>query len=359
MSTLPSIKLHYKQGGSDKLYNILIEQSGDGHVVNFAYGRRGSTLRTGTKTKTPLPLGSPDDTGSKTAYGVYNALLKKQRSKGYTPIDGAGGDYVDVQVQKTDVYCQLLNPIDEDQVAALIADDDFWAQEKHDGKRMTIRHGDEARYDNETVAINRRGLTCGAPDAILNSYKQCPDAGIFDGEAVGEIHWVFDILDYPALPYSQRLAGLENYMPDLGPAVRLVYTAKTTAEKQALYDQLKAEGKEGIVFKRHAAPHTAGRPNSGGDQLKFKFYATATVLVSGHNDKRSVQMQAADDLGGMVDIGNVTIPPNHEVPPIHSFIEVRYLYAYEGGSLYQPTYLGVRDDKGTCDKIDTLKYKAV
>jgi len=37
---------------------------------------------------------------------------------------------------------------------------------------------------------------------------------------------------------------------------------------------------------------------------------------------------------------------------------VRYLYAYEGGSLFQPTYLGQRADleAGDCVKSQ-LKYK--
>jgi hypothetical protein len=43
-------------------------------------------------------------------------------------------------------------------------------------------------------------------------------------------------------------------------------------------------------------------------------------------------------------VGSVTIPPSHTVPAAGSIVEVRYLYAYEGGSLYQPVYLGIRDD---------------
>jgi len=43
---------------------------------------------------------------------------------------------------------------------------------------------------------------------------------------------------------------------------------------------------------------------------------------------------------------------------VDSIIEVRYLYAYKGGNLYQPTYLGVRDDISFEDcLISQLKYK--
>jgi bifunctional non-homologous end joining protein LigD len=57
-------------------------------------------------------------------------------------------------------------------------------------------------------------------------------------------------------------------------------------------------------------------------------------------------------------VGNVTIPPNKDVPAVGSVIEVRYLYAYEGGSLYQPTYKGVRDDVDTEEcRMNQLIYK--
>ena len=47
-----------------------------------------------------------------------------------------------------------------------------------------------------------------------------------------------------------------------------------------------------------------------------------------------------------------------KVPAVDSIIEVRYLYAYKGGNLYQPTYLGVRDDISFEDcPISQLKYK--
>jgi bifunctional non-homologous end joining protein LigD len=39
---------------------------------------------------------------------------------------------------------------------------------------------------------------------------------------------------------------------------------------------------------------------------------------------------------GFVEIGNVTIPANVRIPAAGSLVEVRYLYAYPGGSQYQP-----------------------
>ena len=38
-----SITLYYREGSSDKVYQSAIEKQGELFVVNFAYGRRGST----------------------------------------------------------------------------------------------------------------------------------------------------------------------------------------------------------------------------------------------------------------------------------------------------------------------------
>lgn len=59
-----------------------------------------------------------------------------------------------------------------------------------------------------------------------------------------------------------------------------------------------------------------------------------------------------------IPVGNVTIPANYPIPAVGSLVEVKYLYFFPGGSLYQPQYLGVRSDadRGDCD---IAKLKAV
>ena len=48
--------LHYREGNSDKVYQAAIESKDDGFIVTYAYGRRGNTLTTGTKTDVLVPL---------------------------------------------------------------------------------------------------------------------------------------------------------------------------------------------------------------------------------------------------------------------------------------------------------------
>jgi bifunctional non-homologous end joining protein LigD len=76
----PSIEtttLYYKDGNSDKVYQCAIESKEDGFVVSFAYGRRGSTLQTGTKTQTAVPY--------EVALKLYRKLVNEKLAKGYTP----------------------------------------------------------------------------------------------------------------------------------------------------------------------------------------------------------------------------------------------------------------------------------
>ena len=131
------------------------------------------------------------------------------------------------------------------------------------------------------------------------------------------------------------------------------------AEKQSGFDRLKQAGAEGVVLKHTDAPYIPGKPNAGGTQLKYKFYETASFIVAKANDKRSVSLILFE--GGKVrPAGNVTIPPNHDVPAPGDIVEVRYLHAFpESGCIYQPVYLGVRDDiKSDACTVDQLKFKA-
>ena len=81
------ITLYYREGSSDKVYQAAIEPQGELFVVNFAYGRRGSTLNTGTKTQTPVD--------HETAKHIYDKLVREKMAKGYT--EGPDGTpYVDM-----------------------------------------------------------------------------------------------------------------------------------------------------------------------------------------------------------------------------------------------------------------------
>ena len=255
---------------------------------------------------------------------------------------------------------QLLNPIGEEQIERYLVDDSWWMQQKFDGKRMLLR-----KSGKEVFAANRRGLSIGLPKRITQAVLMLACDCVLDGEAVGEIFHAFDLLnkddrDYRGNSYARRYEALVDLIdPVASNQLRYAQTATDAGTKQAMLQQLRAQKHEGVVFKDRTAPYTAGRPASGGAQLKCKFYATASCIVAQVNaGRRSVGLQLLDG-GKRLAVGNVTIPPNQAVPLAGTVVEVRYLYAYPGGSLYQPVYLGQRDDIDREDcRLAQLKYRA-
>src|SRR6266700_7691375 len=107
------ISLYYKEGSSDKVYQAAIEPKGELFVVNFAFGRRGSTLNTGTKTSSPVDY--------ETAKNTYDKLVREKMAKGYTPGEnGAPYRHSDKADRVTGILPQLLNPIDYIEVKRLL-----------------------------------------------------------------------------------------------------------------------------------------------------------------------------------------------------------------------------------------------
>jgi len=351
---IKSITLYFREGRSDKVYQVSLQPEGAGLVVNFAFGRRGSTLHTGTKTARPVDY--------EAAVKVYDKLVREKMAKGYTPgPDGTPYQGTERQATATGIFPQLLNPIDEDQAKQLIADDDWWMQEKFDGKRILIR-----KDRDQVIGINRKGLAVAIARPIARHARTIGGRRwLMDGECVGDAYFAFDLLEHDGVdlrkePYRHRLDALSAIVATGGNgAIRVRGTATGTARKQDTLAALCRIKAEGVVFKRHAAPYTPGRPASGGDQLKLKFTATASCIVAKANrTKRSVALVLLDG-GKRIAVGNVTIPPNQPIPRAGSVVEVRYLYTYPGGSLFQPVCLGRRDDidPKACT-LGQLKYKA-
>ena len=352
METSERVSLYYREGSSDKVYQAAIEPADGSFVVTFAYGRRGATLTTGTKTSSPVDL----DTAKK----IYTKLVSEKKAKGYT--EGADGTpYQHTDKQVSGILPQLLNPIEEAEVELLLRDDNYCAQEKFDGRHLLIR-----KQDDHLEGINKKGLLVGLPQTVASDLRYLSGSFIPDGESIGDDYHAFDLLELNGenlrpLPYRVRLARLVNVLLSNSkhPHVKLVETAFTTQQKAELWQRLRRENREGIVFKRLDAPYTPGKPNSGGPQFKFKFVATLSAVVAKINAKRSVELSLFNGRS-LVSCGNVTIPANHEIPPVGTIVEARYLYAAkESGVLYQPVYLGPRDDveAGEC-LVSQLKFKA-
>lgn len=68
-------KLHYKEGNSDKVYEVDLCEADEKFFVNFRYGRRGTDLKEGTKTTHPVTFAE--------AERIFQKLVDEKKKKGY------------------------------------------------------------------------------------------------------------------------------------------------------------------------------------------------------------------------------------------------------------------------------------
>lgn len=357
--------LHYTGGGSDKVYHLLQ----NGTTLHTAYGRRGSGL---AMSQAEFP------TEAKAAAEFKKKSMEKF-NKGYQTAEGISGNvwaYITIDLAKpgseqtvtqivdtskrTDktpsgFLPQLLNEISEADAQKYINDDAYGAQEKKNGRRHTaiIEDGADPIGSNKLGIIIPTFVTFRYP---INKLK-------LDGEAIGSKLYVFDLLafnhwSFKDATYAQRYVELLNFCAMYGTTSFEIVPLKTsTADKQELWNRVKSSGGEGIVFKRLDAMYNPGRPNRLGDQLKVIFWQHTQAKVTGITPgKRSVAVACYDKAGAnpWKPMGNVTIPANYEMPVIGDFVEIRYKYYYEGGSLFQPQYEGTTD-VATAEDTDYMK----
>jgi len=233
--------------------------------------------------------------------------------------------------------------------------DNWCAQEKFDGKRVQLR-----KSGAEIVAANRNGLSIGFPDTLTAQLSRVSGDFTIDGESVGETFYAFDLLedargDWRHASYRDRLEALQAQFGKLGRNIVVATTAMGKSKRTFLAD-LKAAAKRASCSRTCGRPGQRDGPPAGAAPFKCKFWATCSCVVTKVNARRSVEIA----LSGR-SVGNVTIPPNHDIPAIGQVVEIRYLYVTgPGGSLYQPVYLGVRDDVRAEDctvERQRLKFK--
>jgi len=353
MKTVESVSLSFREGNSDKVYHVQLVRVDGGFEVLFQYGRRGSALTSGKKTAEPV--------SEETARKVFAKLVSEKVRKGYQPMESAGGSYTDLPVQEVlpGRIPMLLNEVSEADLHQLLRDPQWALTQKYDGRRCMLSVDPKS-----VIASNRKGQAVAIPTELAEAFRgYCKNAGmtqfLLDGELLGDVLMVFDVLeenyvDVRDSSYSWRLAELQKLgIPTTAPV------AFTAEEKLIRLEELRKAEQEGVVLRHLDSRYTPGRPNSGGPALKYKFYATLTARVrQPHPTKRSVSLELLGDQG-WVDVGNVTIPPNQDVPVKGSLVEIRYLYGYPNGSLYQPVYLGIREDLDDTDaRLEQVKLKA-
>lgn len=345
-----SVNLYFREGSSDKVFNLQLVNESAGWIVRSQNGRRGSTL-----TNREVTTGH---VSYEIAKAAYDGKLKSKLKDGYTTHEsGSAFAQSENAGRVSGLLPQLLNPVEEPLVHGLLNDSNHYVQVKHDGEHLLTK-----KTDGKVIGANRKGLVIGLAQTIHDDLATLPFDFELDGEGIGDHYYVFDILslagiDYTSKTFHERAAALDTLQSTR--YVHFIGTARTPSEKIALFNKVKADKGEGIVLKKAAASYKPGKPSSGGDMLKFKFKETCSVVVTAiHSTKRSVSMGLFEN-SQIIDVGNVAIPVNKTIPAVGDVVEVEYLYAFpNGGSLFQPVYLSKRHDidQEEC-LIKQLKFK--
>ena len=255
----------------------------------------------------------------------------------------------------------MLEPLsDTYALGLLLVDPLYCAQEKLDGKRLMLR-----KEGSVVTGINRKGLMVSVPENIVCEAQRLPCDCLLDGEAVGDTLHVFDLLesagiDHRKYPYVDRLSLLAGLIPTGSTAIQAVYTAHTVREKTRLYANLREQFKEGIVLKNLTGSYSPGK-TSGSDQMKYKFIESASFVVTlVHSDQTQASSLGLYAQSEIVDAGNVTIPPNHDIPKAGdgSWKCVTSTPSARVGPSTSPATLGEREDIEPAEcTTSQLKYR--
>jgi bifunctional non-homologous end joining protein LigD len=339
-----SVHLFFREGSSDKVYNVHLSQGSAGWDVRFQNGRRGKALRDGVKIE-----GADYASALKEFEKIVSAKIKG----GYTEQEGGVAfSSAEMAGQVTGFRPQLLNEITEAEALAL--GPDWLVQEKHDGERRGALFEEGA-----ATYANRRGLAVGVQsqiDAAVRRLGEVVGPLTLDAEDMGDHLVIFDVTRHfmigPAAPFRDRaavLAHLDKTIQNVGLFDQLRVDVPTPLPdfiRLGAHGSFRRAGAEGFVLRHAESVYTPGRPSSGGEALKVKFWAEATCRVTpGRDGKASIGLEVQDGVDGpWLAVGNVTVPPNQKMPEPGALVEVRYLYAEPGGSLFQPVLKGVRTD---------------
>lgn len=377
VTCLSQVALDFVGPGSDKVYVIQVQQhstaSGTEYVAMSYYGKRSSPTSTFELYRGPSHAA---------ASAAASRKEKSKRSGGYqtlattagvpvsgmpssAPVPGAAG--VTSSTAPTRPTAPVVSGpvpmraevLDEADLEKYLTDSNWAMQRKYDGERspVSIRRGG-------ITASNLKGTArtlASSSEAELKKLVAMPDFSderetLVDGEELpGGVYVIYDVLtlrdnDMRKFAFEQRFAALEVMLEThLG---LLAPTAFTTEEKRSMLAQAHAENWEGVMFRDVSGTYVHGRTSV---ILKFKLWDSCTCRVLTANTKRSIQVAVLDENNDEVFIGNVSVPVNMDIPDPDDLVEVRYLYVHDGGSLYQPSLLGVRKDKDEADLRSSLR----
>src|SRR6202167_998344 len=120
------VELYFRQGSSDKLYHLQLENLQDRWSVQAQWGRRGSALQSDAKISNAT---------YEEAKRVYDRILREKTGKGYQITQATANGDTPISVglpaskEQSGHVPELLRPIEEPEALLLAQDASWWFQQ--------------------------------------------------------------------------------------------------------------------------------------------------------------------------------------------------------------------------------------
>src|SRR5713101_4249231 len=355
-------ELYFRQGSSDKVYHLQLENVQDQWSVQAQWGRRGSALQSDVKAN-----GVPYEEAKR----VYDRILREKTGKGYQIAQAIANGDATISVglpaskEQSGHIPELLTPIEEQEALRLAEDASWWFQQKFDGRRLAVQKS-EVKYSG----INKLGQIIPIDSRLAESLDRVQAQGFLaDGEITDSRFYIWDLLrvndtDLRVQPYEIRYVHLTQRFRGVSDVLRVCETAMTTKGKRDFVKKMHSANAEGFVCKNRSAAYAAGR---AGQHFKCKFVVTASFIIGPKPEKkandghRSIAVYLLHDNRQRF-MGTVGVPDRYRLPKEGEIVEVQYLYCHPGpdGKLIQAKYFGKgRDDIEVAEcGVSQLKVKA-
>jgi len=355
-------ELYFRQGSSDKVYHLQLENADDKWSVEAQWGRRGSALQSDVKVSS---------TSYEQAKRVYDRILREKTGKGYQIAQATANGNAAIAVglpatkERSGHTPELLTPIEEPDALRLAQDSAWWFQQKFDGRRLAVQ-----KKNGQYTGINKLGQIISIDSSLTESLDLVQaEEFLVDGEITGSYFRLWDLLSVNGMdlriePYEIRYVHLTRHFRGVRGALEVCETAITAKNKIAFVKRMHAANAEGFVCKNRYAVYAGGR---AGQHFKCKFVITASFIVGPKPEKkaddghRSIAVYLLDGNKPRF-MGTVGVPDRYPLPRVEQVVEIRYLYCHPGpdGKLIQPKYFGkVRDDIEFAEcSVSQLKLKA-
>jgi bifunctional non-homologous end joining protein LigD len=251
--------LQFRQGSSDKVYHLQLENVEDIWSVQAQWGRRGSALQSDVKA-----IGTTYEEAKR----VYDRILREKVGKGYQIAEGTANSNAAISVglpatkEHSGHTPELLTPIEEPEALQLAQDVSWWFQQKFDGRRLAVQ-----KTDGKYSEINKLGQIVPIDSRLAEILDLVQAEGFLaDGEITDSHFYIWDLLsvnetDLRVQPYEIRYVHLTRLFRGVHETLRVCQTAMTPKDKRAFVKAMHDVNAEEFVCKnRSKGPFGRRRP---------------------------------------------------------------------------------------------------